>query len=1371
GSRESDSAPCLTPPLFPPHLVEFRAQVSHSTAETHAGGVMSSGRESVGDLIPQDVLEVFAQERQSRRGKRSRRRNTIGRAFSWLKARRRKTLRQNRDINIDLLSPGLHVPIPLPSTSTVVGETSCPLQHFQENVFIEGSRPKYVEDLHMEAQEGLKLLQHDENRNGVDFQDDQSVISTVTARTDDDVSFSELRMSESESIAADTISTRSVTSYQSSRSGLTRQGSTFRPLKEDKKHGKGKSKKKAGMATRIPRHIQKELGLDRAAWTASQFTDAQLSNGGLSISTVIPTLDSISIASVPDGAIMHLQNMNSLQQSSMEEPSQLPRQEGQQDDLALHLLPQSFDPQRPNSLACPWMTTLGNSPSSPVMYVSPEATYMSKIIPNAILPPSVDVVELSRNRSRSSVRMVSKSSLASASPAPSRASSRVSSRLSSRAPSQMSSWNSSRASTHRTATFSECSDWSHSGSSETLVSDSSTISSSSTPRVASRSQAEDTSGLPMDKHFPCAQNTPFNPVQLNGTNQPEEAWKTSGSTGPFNHSLSVIKKSKRPPPPPSRSYSLHSRTHARTFDKKKSLENGSQKVESPYNAYPSQNGNTAAPSKENLISHRAVLAELQLQKGLQMHTGSKPYSHTHGGSHQNKLKQFIPSTKSLTANGVVASPTVMTLIALLEVPDPPNVLAPPPPPPEAWAHNQRTFELLCGPGPVNFERWAQKRGLKIEVPIQMAKRKIPLTSQAANEMKDNTEAPKSQEAVITDTIYRTTPTKMSVDVQPPYGNALPLPGLTHVRLSPTPSPPPEHIPPLPPTDQVVPLKDDASAQFQGPVDDIICPPPHPLFPPPAPPTKVPPPHPPGGQDETDFSSPPMPPSLRFLLKVPPVPQDAQPPILEKAVSSSAQQILPPPPMIPPSPPMIPPPPPMIPPAPPMIPPPLTSRTPPPPAIPPPPPLIPPAEIPTPPKQTPPDVSSKQAQITSTPSNVPPPPPLPTDLKKEVKDITVEKQEKRPSPPTTHTVVTSEESPTPMVTPSLLQTVRLRSIRANVSQAETPGEPPKPKHQTTGEETPQKPIRRSLILITPVVPSHQKDDAPPTTTVQENQGSPPSDTQPKTEPKVLSVSSDQVSQDVKHEPHCQVSIPDQKTQQANTEPIKESLSAESVDQTPKSEPKTKITVQEIKNATSEPSNMLIPDEPNDHPIANDIKEVQSDSSENKQSPSLVQPEQDVKFSKPQTLTLTSPKLNPAQKVPSASVPTSSMCLQDAIRLKTAALSSTDNQAKRLSLLHSPPLSTGAISPTSTANFIFSKSSKKVVIEKSPLSPESKSDLRKTLVQELNSVPRTSKPAGDPHNAKAKVPPPVAKKPSAKSENITHNAPESNMDTEHVQTAGQ
>lgn len=34
-------------------------------------------------------------------------------------------------------------------------------QHHLENVFIQGSRPQYLEDLHSEAQEGLKILQQE----------------------------------------------------------------------------------------------------------------------------------------------------------------------------------------------------------------------------------------------------------------------------------------------------------------------------------------------------------------------------------------------------------------------------------------------------------------------------------------------------------------------------------------------------------------------------------------------------------------------------------------------------------------------------------------------------------------------------------------------------------------------------------------------------------------------------------------------------------------------------------------------------------------------------------------------------------------------------------------------------------------------------------------------------------------------------------------------------------------------------------------------------------------------------------------------------------------------------------------------------------
>lgn len=39
--------------------------------------------------------------------------------------------------------------------------------HVQENVFIEGSRPKYLEDLHTEALEGLKLQQQEGTKHPV----------------------------------------------------------------------------------------------------------------------------------------------------------------------------------------------------------------------------------------------------------------------------------------------------------------------------------------------------------------------------------------------------------------------------------------------------------------------------------------------------------------------------------------------------------------------------------------------------------------------------------------------------------------------------------------------------------------------------------------------------------------------------------------------------------------------------------------------------------------------------------------------------------------------------------------------------------------------------------------------------------------------------------------------------------------------------------------------------------------------------------------------------------------------------------------------------------------------------------------------------
>lgn len=55
-----------------------------------------SNRDSLGfgDLIPQDVVEIFAQEKHNKRG-RKKRSHSLGRALGWLKGKKRKDLRVN----------------------------------------------------------------------------------------------------------------------------------------------------------------------------------------------------------------------------------------------------------------------------------------------------------------------------------------------------------------------------------------------------------------------------------------------------------------------------------------------------------------------------------------------------------------------------------------------------------------------------------------------------------------------------------------------------------------------------------------------------------------------------------------------------------------------------------------------------------------------------------------------------------------------------------------------------------------------------------------------------------------------------------------------------------------------------------------------------------------------------------------------------------------------------------------------------------------------------------------------------------------------------------------------------------------------------
>ncbi|XP_056248988.1 uncharacterized protein KIAA1522-like isoform X1 [Seriola aureovittata] len=543
-----------------------------------------SNRDSLGfgDLLPQDVVQIFAQEKHSKRG-RKKRRHSLGRALRWLKGKKRKNLGANGqnlglgpafDLAMDGHPAGhqgghkggqrsgrqMH-PHGNSHALPKRGDDKTPAPPLlQENVFIEASRPKYLEDLHSEALEALKMMQQEElnvpllaeTNNGVEYQDNESTISTMTIQTDGEGGgfMTDSTIPDTSSV----VSVQSSVSTRSSRSGLTRQGSTFRPLNSGKKSEKTKRRRHRKTVVGIPQHVQRELGLDRVGWTVTQKLDEEHYNGETDDS---PTNDGPQQAA-KRGANANLQGMKVIHPLNKDQVEKLgATHAGHRDDLALlhRLGPDLSGEQRPRSLAVPWMTTansLQQEPPSPVMTMSPQAAYMSKIIPNAVLPPSIEVVEISRGRSRSSLRTVSKSSLLLSSPAPSRASSRASS----------SRTTSSRASTITSASrrnfpnLSDSSCWSNSESSETLVSDSSTISSRSTPRQQRSQNGDDKVSVhsSISKASKCTSNG-----KLIGKGD------AVNKDGQFARSLSVMKP-KRAPPPPSRSYSLHNKNKRRSRD-------------------------------------------------------------------------------------------------------------------------------------------------------------------------------------------------------------------------------------------------------------------------------------------------------------------------------------------------------------------------------------------------------------------------------------------------------------------------------------------------------------------------------------------------------------------------------------------------------------------------------------------------------------------------------------------------------------------------------------------------------------------------------------------------------------------------------------
>nr|XP_019946287.1 PREDICTED: uncharacterized protein KIAA1522 homolog isoform X2 [Paralichthys olivaceus]XP_019946288.1 PREDICTED: uncharacterized protein KIAA1522 homolog isoform X2 [Paralichthys olivaceus] len=458
-------------------------------------------------------------------------------------------------------------------------------QHHQENVFIEGSRPQYLEDLHTEAQEGLKILQQEEHKNGGNFADDESISSADTLRPEQDIS-SKDGGSSTESRATTGNTDTTVTSSVSTRPVLTRQGSTFKPLNPVKRLDKSRKRSRRTTIMGIPNQVQKELALHRSS-TFQPLVSVQLPSHDGQVTdsqsgvVIIPTVDGSNLEANKEGARVHL---SELEASRDELLFRKHLQAMYQDEHPLnhqgvgsHLYPTSA--LRPKSLAvphmtnsssfCPSMLSFLQEPQGPVMSISPQATYLSTIIPNAILPASIEVIEIDRSISRArcssvhhggSVCTVSKSSLASRE-------SSVSPLLSRRSDGDGFQTDHSCNDSTQMLMLTSGSNWSESQSSKTMISNSSPISSKgrTRQRVCRNGQH---SGGDQDHVSLCSSvsgisstnSKSLSLVTVQGSESDVSGSVTAGEDAKnkrnFIRSLSVM-KTKQPPAPPQRTNSLH----------------------------------------------------------------------------------------------------------------------------------------------------------------------------------------------------------------------------------------------------------------------------------------------------------------------------------------------------------------------------------------------------------------------------------------------------------------------------------------------------------------------------------------------------------------------------------------------------------------------------------------------------------------------------------------------------------------------------------------------------------------------------------------------------------------------------------------------
>ncbi|XP_032900641.1 uncharacterized protein KIAA1522 homolog [Amblyraja radiata] len=341
--------------------------------------------------------------------------------------------------------------------------TPSPYQHRQENVFLPSARPADIEDLHKEAELGLKSLQEQGTLDSCSQPQLRNVQDSMDNCSEADEDLPVLPNSRSggpgDEVWTKTRSLPPPTPDEIRKTALGIQPSVSsaviksKPQEQQKTQSSFKGPKLKEKRIRrstimgLPLHVQEELGLgkgSRPSKTAG--TEPAADNAG-------EVLVSRGEENYCFNNLSHLQTRSSLRSVTFTDPSRV-------DNDSRNTLEHNYQlnwalinsRNRPNSLAVP------KSPgelSSPVMSMSPQATYLSKIIPNAILPPAVDVVMI--NTSQNSLRTLSNSSvLSTPSPAISRSIS---------------------IHTYDARDYASSDAWSHSQSSETIVSNNSTISS------------------------------------------------------------------------------------------------------------------------------------------------------------------------------------------------------------------------------------------------------------------------------------------------------------------------------------------------------------------------------------------------------------------------------------------------------------------------------------------------------------------------------------------------------------------------------------------------------------------------------------------------------------------------------------------------------------------------------------------------------------------------------------------------------------------------------------------------------------------------------------------------------------------------------